>query len=77
VLLLRPHVERFQEEYEGISEDSILQPEDWHNLSIYVTTIQTLSDASDLLEGETYPTASSVIPYLDQVPTNFSNLFMF
>ena len=71
VLLLRPHVERFQVDYEGIPEELLLVPEDWHNLSIYITTLKTLVDASDMLEGERYPTASSVIPFLDQVGSSF------
>ena len=66
LLLLRNHVERFQE----MNEDPEVEPldeDDWHNIKIYVNSIQTLSHASDLLEGETYPTASNVIPYLDTV----------
>ena len=66
LLLLRVHVERFQEMNED-PEDEPLGEDDWHNIKIYVNSIQTLSHASDLLEGETYPTASNVIPYLDTV----------
>ena len=66
LLLLRVHVERFQEINED-PEDEPLDEDDWHNIKIYVNSIQTLSLASDLLEGESYPTASNVIPYLDTV----------
>ena len=66
LLLLRVHVERFQEINED-PEDEPLDEDDWHNIAIYVNSIKTLSHASDLLEGETYPTASNVIPYLDTV----------
>ena len=66
LLLLRVHVERFQEINED-PEDDPLDEDDWHNIAIYVNSIKTLSHVSDLLEGETYPTASNVIPYLDQV----------
>ena len=74
VLLLRQHVERFQEEYDGMPENLVLAPEDWHNLAIYVRCIKTLSDASTLFEGETYPTATQVIPYLDQVFAELTEL---
>ena len=66
LLLLKNHVERFQEN-EDDKEDEPLNEDDWHNIKIYVNSIQTLSHASDLLEGENYPTASNVIPYLDTV----------
>ena len=66
LLLLRVHVERFQEINED-PEDDPLDEDDWHNIAIYINSIKTLSHVSDLLEGETYPTASNVIPYLDQV----------
>ena len=58
LLELKVYVEKFQEE-NNIKED-------WHNLKIYYNSLKTLSDASDLLEGQTYPTASWVIPFLDQ-----------
>ena len=67
ILELKVHVEKFQEEYENINESIVLSSEDWHNLLIYVNSLQTLSNASNLLEGQTYPTASCVIPFLDQV----------
>jgi hypothetical protein len=34
MLVLRPHVERFQAEYEGLDEALILEPQDWHNLEV-------------------------------------------
>jgi hypothetical protein len=67
LVVLQVSVERFQEEYPGVKRDEILDEEDWKNIRVYVASLQTLSNASDLLEGDTYPTASSVIPYLDQV----------
>lgn len=72
VLLLKPHIITFQETYDGGVVENVLLDEDFHNISIYVSSLKTLSDASDLLEGETYPTAPSVIPFLDQVLKNFS-----
>ena len=66
MLLLRTHVERWQLDND-VPLDTIMDEFDWHNLEIYVASLQTLSDASDLLEGESYNTVSSVIPFLDQV----------
>ena len=66
MLLLRTHVERCQLDND-VPLDTIMDEFDWRNLEIYVASLQTLSDASDLLEGESYNTASSVIPFLDQV----------
>ena len=74
VLLLKPQVERFQAEYEAMPENLVLHQDDWHNLAIYVRSIKTLSDASTLFEGETYPTATQVIPYLDQVFADLADL---
>jgi hypothetical protein len=67
VLLLRPHIETFQDNYADFQDELRLEEDDWKNLKIYVTSIKTLADSSDLLEGDTYPTATSVIPFLDQV----------
>ena len=74
VLELREHVEKFQDESETMPDDLILQPDDWHNLSIYVRTVKVLSEASTLFEGEKYPTVSVVIPYLDQVFCDLGDL---
>ena len=70
VLLQRAHVVNFQETYDDYPERLVLDAEDFLNLAIYVNSLQTLSDASTLFEGESYPTATSVIPFLDQVPVN-------
>lgn len=73
-LLLRHHVEKFQEDYVDMPAELVLQPEDWHNLSIYVRSVKALSDASTIFEGDTYPSASLVIPYLDQVLADLTDL---
>ena len=70
LILLRPHVERFMDEYQKMPEHCILDSEDWENLNIYVTSLKTLANASSVMEGQKYPTASTVIPYLDQVFTD-------
>ena len=65
--MLKNHVEKFQDTYNGIKDDEVLTEEDWHNMLVYITSLKTLSEASALLEGQSYPTAPAVIPYLDQV----------
>ena len=52
----------------------ILTDRDWDNIVIYVSSLKTLSDASKILEGQKYPTALSVIPYLDQIMTDLAKL---
>ena len=71
LILMQHHVEKFQEEYENMPNHCRIDLTDWENLKIYVTSLKSLSDASTVMEGQKYPTASSVIPFLDQV---FSNL---
>ena len=66
-MLLKPHVQKFQEEHEGVDASMVLDEDDWRCLSIYYNSLKTLADNSDMLEGQNYPTASSVIPFLDQV----------
>ena len=70
LILLRPHVERFMDKYQKIPEHCILDSADWENINIYVTSLNTLAKASSVMEGQKYPTASTVIPYLDQVFTD-------
>ena len=66
-LTLKVHIKRLQDEYDDMKEDLILSTEDWHNIALYVRSVKTLADASRILEGRDFPTASSVIPFLDQV----------
>lgn len=67
VLVLRPHVQKFQEDQEGFDDSLCFDEDDWKNLTIYFNSLKTLADNSDMLEGQNYPTASSVIPFIDQV----------
>lgn len=73
LLLLKVHVERFQQD-DDFSYDLVLEDDDWTNLSVYVTAVKVISDASDVLEGRDYPTGSSVIPFLDQIFAHLSQL---
>ena len=56
VLLLKVHVEKFQQDYDDFQDHLVLEDEDWKNLSIYVTAVKIVSDASDVLEGRDYQT---------------------
>ena len=67
VLVLRPHIEKFQDDQEGLDVSLCFDEDDWQNLKIYFNSLKTLSDNSNILEGQNYPTASSVIPFIDQV----------
>ena len=67
LLVLKNHIISFQESYDDLPEGTLLFDEDWQNIRIYVSSLKTLADASKVMEGESYPTASSVIPFLDQV----------
>ena len=73
LLLLKAHVERFQLD-DDFPYELFLDEDDWKNLSIYVTAVKVISDASDVLEGRDYPTGSSVIPFLDQIFAHLSHL---
>ena len=67
VLVLRPHIEKFQDDQVGLDVSLCFDEDDWQNLKIYFTSLKTLSDNSNILEGQNYSTASSVIPFIDQV----------
>ena len=74
VLLLKVYVEKYQQDFEEFPDQLVLEDKDWKNLSIYVTAVKIVSDASDVLEGRDYPTGSSVIPFLDQIFAELSQL---
>ena len=44
-----------------------IDEEDWNMILAYENALRPLVEASKILEGELYPTASSVIPFLDNV----------
>ena len=73
LLLLKVHVERLQQQ-DDFPYDLVLEEDDWKNLSVYVSAVKVISDASDVLEGRDYPTGSSVIPFLDQIFAHLSQL---
>ena len=44
-----------------------MDDDDWHLLLVYENAMRMVVEAAKVLEGELYPTASSVIPFLDTV----------
>ena len=65
-LILKDHINTFLEDYEGDSLDQF-DHDEWKLILIYQNSCKTLVKAAKILEGELYPTASSVIPFLDTV----------
>ena len=57
----------FFEQFDTPAALEELEEEDWEMLKIYIDAIDPIVKASRLLGGEKYPTASSVIPFLDEV----------
>ena len=41
---------------------------------VYQNSVEPIAEAAKLLEGELFPTASCVIPFLDQIFTDLGNL---
>ena len=65
-LILREHIDSYFDNYEGNTLEAI-DDEDWKLILVYENSLRTLVQAGRVLEGELYPTASSVIPFLDTV----------
>ena len=59
-LILKDHINTFLEDYEGDGLDQF-DPDEWKLILIYENSCKTLVKAAKVLEGELYPTASSVI----------------
>ena len=58
---------KFQDEYNLPANYQYLDDDDLKNLRIYLKCMNPVVQASKLFEGDQYPTASSVIPFIDQV----------
>lgn len=66
-LELKDTVDSFFDCYEEIATISRIENDDWNNLLVYENSLRLVVEASKHLEGELYPTASSVIPFLDTI----------
>ena len=67
VVLLWEYVMKFQEDYDLPDSFDYLDDDDKEDLETYLACMNTVVEASKLFEGDQYPTASSIIPFLDQV----------
>ena len=67
VVLLWEYVMKFQEDYDLPDSFDYLDDDDKEDLETYLACMNTVVEASKLFEGDQYPTASYVIPFLDQV----------
>ena len=67
ILELKELIEVFFDEYNVPEYLERIQGEDWHILLVYDNAMQVIVDSSKILEGELYPTASSVIPFIDNI----------
>ena len=74
VLELKEPIEVFFDEYDVPLHLRRLQDDDWHMLLVYDNAMQAIVDSSKVLEGEMYPTASSVIPFLDNILEQLKSL---
>lgn len=73
-MTLRSAVETWQEEYPIPDTLGLIDDDDWKSLKVYVVAVEPFVKASRLLGGENYPTASSVIPFLDEIATNLNTM---
>ena len=67
ILELKEPIEIFFDKYNVPDYLERLEGEDWHMLLVYDNAMQVIVESSKILEGEMYPTASSVIPFLDNI----------
>ena len=66
-LLLKEHISTFYAEFQIPDTLDYIEQYDWHMIEVYENTLRFLVQAAKMFEGERYPTASSVIPFLDTV----------
>ena len=68
LLILRDYVETWFNEYDERPDNvKVIEDEDWDLLTVYENSLRKVIEAATVLEGELYPTASSVIPFLDKI----------
>ena len=67
-LLLKDSINTFLESYENLPDKlEVIKEEDWDLLLVYENAMRSIVDAAKVLEGELFPSASSVIPFLDAI----------
>ena len=73
-LVLKEHINMFFETYDTPHTLSMIEDEDWENLLVYENALKIVVEAATGLEGELYPTASSVIPFLVTITDELSKM---
>ena len=73
-LLLKEHIDVFFDSFDVPETLDMIDEDDWELLLIYENALKDVVEAAKVLEGELYPTASSVIPFLDMIFMNLSKL---
>ena len=72
---LKEAVELFCSHYENLPEKvKALEFYEWDSLKVYRDSMELVVKASTMLEGRDYPTASSVIPFLDTIVDDLEEL---
>ena len=66
-LILKDPINEFFQECDVPTKVEMIEDDDWKMLLIYENSMKSVVEAARVLEGELYPTASSVIPFLDTV----------
>ena len=66
-MILKEYIDLFFKEYDTPPSLSALEQEDWKLLLVYENSLRLVVEAAKTLEGELYPTGSSVIPFLDTI----------
>ena len=66
-LLLKEHITEFFFTYDIPTTLEILDDDDWGLVLVYENALKEVVEAAKLLEGEKYPSASSVIHFLETI----------
>ena len=66
-LLLKDTINDFFQDVDLPATVDQFNDSDWELLLVYENSMKSIVEAAKVLEGELYPTASSVIPFLDTV----------
>ena len=73
-LILKDHITTFFEDFDIPDSLDRIEEEDWEMILVYENAMKYIVQAAKVFEGELYPTASSVIPFLDAVFLDLSTL---
>ena len=66
-LVLKEYIDTFFDSYDTPRTLSRIEDEDWENVLVYENALRVVVNAASVFEGELYPTASSVIPFLETI----------